>query len=42
VNGGFYPYRFINEYCPFLEPLRGTPRFAAIAAKARERVEAFR
>jgi len=41
VNLGFYPYPFINEYCPFLEPLRGTPRFAAIAVTAKERVEAF-
>ena len=41
VRGGFYPSPFIAEYCPFLAPLRGTPRFADVAARARERVEEF-
>jgi hypothetical protein len=41
VNGGFYPHPFINEYCPFLAPLRGMPRFAAIAATAERRMKAF-
>ena len=42
VEGGFYPDRFIAEYCPFLEPLRSSPRFAPIAARAAERAAAFR
>ncbi len=41
VNGGFYPYPFIKQYCPFLAPLRGTPRFADIAATAERRVKEF-
>jgi len=41
VDEGFYPYRFLAEYCPFMEPLRGTPRFADILAKAQRRVEEF-
>jgi tetratricopeptide (TPR) repeat protein len=42
VDGGFYPYPFIAEHCPFLAPLRSLPRFAGILAKAQERAEAFR
>ena len=42
VDGGFYPYPFMAEHCPFLAPLRSIPRFAAILAKAQERAEAFR
>jgi hypothetical protein len=34
VNGGFHPGEFIARFCPFLEPLRGTPRFEAVAATA--------
>lgn len=41
VERGFYPHRFIAEFCPFLEPLRGTPAFEAIARRAEERVAAF-
>ena len=41
VDEGFYPYPFIAEHCPFMEPLRGTPRFAAILAKARRQKESF-
>ena len=39
---GFYPYPFMAEHCRFLGPLRATSRFAAVLAKARERVEAFK
>jgi eukaryotic-like serine/threonine-protein kinase len=42
VDAGFYPYPFMAEHCPFLAPLRPSPRFTAILAKARERAEAFR
>ena len=42
VVGGFYPYPFIAEHCPFLALLRSLPRFAGILAKARERADAFR
>jgi hypothetical protein len=41
VNSGFYPHRFIAEYCPFVAPLRGTPEFARIAARAAQRVAEF-
>jgi eukaryotic-like serine/threonine-protein kinase len=39
---GFYPYPFLAEYCRFLDPVRHTPRFAAVLATARERAAAFR
>ena len=41
VDRGFYPYRFIAEYCPCLAPLRGTAEFQRILAKAKQRVEEF-
>jgi len=41
VERGFYPARFIEEYCHFLAPLRGMPEFHAIVTRARQRVEAF-
>ncbi len=41
VDGGFYPFPFISAHCPFLAPLRSLPRFAEIAAKSKERTEAF-
>jgi hypothetical protein len=31
---GFYPFPYIEKHCPFLAPLRGTPRFAALSARA--------
>mgnify|MGYP002622691091 CR=1 FL=1 len=34
VDGGFHPGEFIATHCPFFAPLRGTPRFEAIATKA--------
>lgn len=42
VDQGFYPYPFMAEHCPFLAPLRPSPRFAGILAKAQERSETFR
>jgi serine/threonine protein kinase len=42
VERGFHPDRFIDEFCPFLEPLRGTAEFARVAARARQRVAEFR
>jgi serine/threonine-protein kinase len=41
VDGGFYPYPFIAEYCPFMQPLRQTPEFVRIAAQAERRVAEF-
>ncbi len=41
VDDGFYPYPFLAEYCPFMEPLRGTPRFEAALAKAKQLVDDF-
>ncbi|MEO6221609.1 MAG: protein kinase [Vicinamibacterales bacterium] len=38
---GFYPYPYLAEYCPFLKPVRSTPRFAAALAKARGNYDAF-
>lgn len=37
----FHPVGFIREYCPFLEALRGTPRFEAYAARAGDLATAF-
>jgi Flp pilus assembly protein TadD len=34
VNHGFHPGEFIAIHCPFLAPLRGMPRFEAIAEQA--------
>lgn len=41
VKRGFYPYDFVAEYCPFLEPLRAQPAFAGIRDEVRRRHEAF-
>jgi hypothetical protein len=41
VDHGFYPVRFIAEFCPFMVPLRGLPEFDRIVAKAARRVAAF-
>ena len=41
VDEGFYPYPFIADHCPFLTPLRGTPRFAGILAKAQRQADSF-
>jgi len=41
VDKGFYAYGFMNEYCPFLGPLRGMPEFERIMEKARRRWEEF-
>jgi TolB-like protein len=41
IERGFYPARFVEEHCPFLEPIRGTDQFARVAARARQRVAEF-
>ena len=41
VRGGFHPGEFIAAYCPFLAPLRGTPRFDVIAETARRLTAEF-
>jgi tetratricopeptide (TPR) repeat protein len=41
VDHGFYPFGFIAEFCPFMAPLRGTPEFDRIVAKAARRVAEF-
>ncbi len=41
VEKGFYPYDYIAAHCPFLTPLRGTPEFARIAARAAQRKAEF-
>ena len=41
VDGGFYPYPFLAEYCPFMAPLRGMPEFERIMAKAARCVAEF-
>ena len=38
---GFYPYPFMAQYCRFLNPVRGTARFAAILATAKTLSDAF-
>ena len=41
VDKGFYAYGFMNELCPFMAPLRGSPSFQRIMEKARGRWEEF-
>jgi tetratricopeptide (TPR) repeat protein len=41
VDHGFYPHRFFAEWCPFMAPLRGSPEFERIVAKAARRVAEF-
>ncbi len=41
VEGGFYPVDYIAHLCPWLEPLRGDPRFGRILDRAMERAAAF-
>ena len=41
VDHGMYPYKFYEDYCPFMAPLRGQPEFDRIVTKARRRVEEF-
>jgi hypothetical protein len=41
VDTSFYPHQFFAVYCPFLRPLRGTPDFERILAKAERRVREF-
>ena len=41
VKDGFYATHFIEDNCPFMEPLKDSPRFAAAVAASRRRSEAF-
>ena len=41
VDRGFYPHRFVTEWCPFMAPLRTMPEFDRIVAKAARRVAEF-
>lgn len=41
VQRGFYPYDFVADHCPFLEPLRARGAFAGILDEVRRRHEAF-
>jgi len=41
VEHGFYPYRFLSQYCPFLDSLRSMPRFDGILSKSKERRDVF-
>jgi serine/threonine protein kinase/tetratricopeptide (TPR) repeat protein len=38
---GFCPRKFYEEYCPFLAPVRGHPRFAAVLSEVKRRCDAF-
>ena len=38
---GFHPYPYLATYCRFLDPVRGTPRFDAVLAEARQLTDAF-
>jgi tetratricopeptide (TPR) repeat protein len=38
---GFYPYPFLAEHCRLLDPVRDTPRFQAVLARAKDAVESF-
>jgi hypothetical protein len=42
VDRGFHPTAIIVEHCPFFAPLRGSPEFERIAARAAERTAEFR
>ena len=41
VDEGFYPYPYIADHCAFLSPLRATPRFPGILAKAKRQTEDY-
>ena len=41
VDRGFYPSRYVAEWCPFMAPLRGMPEFVRITANASCRVVEF-
>jgi serine/threonine protein kinase/thioredoxin-like negative regulator of GroEL len=42
VDTSFYPHDFIARHTPFMAPLRGTPEFERITAKAARRVAEFK
>jgi len=33
----FHPHEYIRTHCPFLEPLRGSPRFESLVEEATRR-----
>jgi non-specific serine/threonine protein kinase len=39
---GFYPYRYMAEYCRLLDPMRSSSRFPPVLEQARQHAEAFR
>ena len=41
VEDGFYATHFIEDKCPFMEPLRDSPRFTAAVVASRRRSEGF-
>jgi non-specific serine/threonine protein kinase len=41
-NAGFHPYVYMAKFCRFLDPVRDSPRFAALLEAARGRTESFR
>jgi pentatricopeptide repeat protein len=41
IREGFYPTDFIEHHCPFMEPLKSSPRFAAAVAASRGRSDGF-
>jgi tetratricopeptide (TPR) repeat protein len=41
IDWGFYNYRYLEEYNPFLEPLHGNPRFTQLIDMARQKQQAF-
>jgi serine/threonine-protein kinase len=41
VHGGFYPGEFLARHCPFVESLKGRPRFDAVARESIRRSREF-
>jgi tetratricopeptide (TPR) repeat protein len=41
ATDGFHPYEYLTRHCWLFDPIRDTPRFAAVAARAKASVDAF-
>ncbi len=41
IDWGFYNYRYLEEYDPFLKPLHEDPRIEQLIDKARQKHAAF-
>ncbi len=41
IDWGFYNYRYLEEYNPFLKPLHSNARFKHLIDRARKQQEAF-